>query len=60
MAKQHRRPNKIPLPGDEELAADRRERETWPVNDYVLGAALLLVGVIVLIGIAVATGLVKP
>jgi hypothetical protein len=44
------------------LAADRRQKEenTWPVNDYVLGAALLLVDVIVLIGIAVATGLVKP
>jgi hypothetical protein len=56
----HRRPNKIPLPGDEELAADRRERNSWPVNDYVLGAALALLGIIVLIAIALATGLVKP
>jgi hypothetical protein len=58
--KQHRRANKIPEPDDEGLAADRRERATWPVNDYVLGAALLLIGVIVLIAIAIFTGLVKP
>ena len=57
----HRRPNKkLPIPGEEELAADRRERSSWPVNDYVLGAALMLVGAIVLIAIAIATGLVKP
>jgi hypothetical protein len=30
------------------------------VNDYVLGAALALLGIIVLIAIALATGLVKP
>lgn len=72
MAKQHRRANKPPRNEnlkafqceviEEEIAADRRQKEenTWPVNDYVLGAALMLVGAIVLIAIAVATGLVKP
>lgn len=46
----------------EELAADRRVKEenSWPINDYVLGAALFLIGAIVLIAIALATGLVKP
>ncbi len=51
---------KFPEPSDEDLAADRRERSSWPVNDYVLGAALMLVGAIILIAIALATGLVKP
>lgn len=57
----HRRPNKkLPLPGDEELAADRRERNSWPVNDYVLGAALALIGIIILIALGLFTGLVRP
>jgi hypothetical protein len=49
---------------EEKMAADRVPRfdssGRWPMNDYVLGAALLLIGVIVLIAIAVFTGLVKP
>ncbi len=60
MAKQPRRPNKLPEPDDEDLAADRREKSSWPASDYVLGAALMLAGVIVLIAIAIFTGLVKP
>lgn len=72
----HRRPNKPPRNKaleqwgadivrrdiEEEIAADRRQKEenTWPVNDYVLGAALLLIGAVILIAIAVFTGLVKP
>ena len=63
MAKQHRRPNKFPE-ADEQQAADRvprfDSRNRWPSNDFVLGAALFLLGAIVLIAIALATGLVKP
>ena len=58
----HRRPNKKVAHTWRGRTRSRSARATrrWPVNDYVLGAALLLVGAIILIAIAVATGLVKP
>ena len=62
-----KRPNKRmpPFEGDrEQQAADRvprfDSRNRWPSNDFVLGAALFLLGAIILIAIALATGLVKP
>jgi len=42
----------------EPLAADRMEVETWPRNNFLL-TALILAGLIVLIGLGFATGVVQ-
>jgi hypothetical protein len=42
----------------ETLAADRREQQSYPTNNFAL-TTLVLVGLIVVIGLAFAFGLVK-
>jgi hypothetical protein len=45
-------------PAFEELSADRLEQQSYPTNNFAL-TTLVLVGLIVVIGLAFAFGLVK-
>jgi hypothetical protein len=45
-------------PAFEELAADRLEQQSYPTNNFAV-TAIILVGLIVVIGLAVAFGVVK-
>jgi len=50
--------SKRPKEPEEDLAADRKGQQRWPENNFLL-AALVLAGLIVLIGLGFATGFIK-
>jgi hypothetical protein len=51
-------PSKSEATQREEMAADRLEQQSYPTNNFAV-TAIILVGLIVVIGLAVAFGVVK-